>query len=135
MKFRDLVPPLELCKQIPVGEFEDSAFCWVDKGYACVLPDAVIPPERHPFVELRRYTIQGDEIPAPTLQEILEELHKLQEDVFLKWSETAYNEWLVNAYTHNVNDYQAHDKNPATAALKIWFELKGIENEHSKDET
>ena len=26
---KSIVPPLELCKQIPTGEFEDSALVWV----------------------------------------------------------------------------------------------------------
>lgn len=29
MKLEELVPPLELCKLIPEGEFEDSALMWV----------------------------------------------------------------------------------------------------------
>lgn len=28
MELKNLVPPLELCKEIPAGEFEDSAFVW-----------------------------------------------------------------------------------------------------------
>ena len=125
MKFRDLVPPLELCKKIPAGEFKDSAFNWFSNNYF-----GGWNVERRQMTYF--FTDNGELYPAPTLQEILEELHKLQEDVFLKWSETAYNEWLVDAYTHNVNNHQAHDKNPATAALKVWLELKGIKNEHRK---
>ena len=26
---KSIVPPVELCKQIPAGEFEDSALVWV----------------------------------------------------------------------------------------------------------
>lgn len=117
MQLKELVPPLELCKKIPAGEFEDS--CYVMIG-----SDSIVQR-----VDIR--TVSGSRqsgiYPAPTLQEILEELHKQQEDVFLKWSETAYNEWLVNAYTHNKEDYQAHDKSPATAALQVWLKMKGNE--------
>lgn len=105
----DLVPPLELCKLIPAGEFQDSAFAWW---------------QITPLVEWQvvvRSTLTT--IPAPTLEEILEELRKNQEDVFLKWSETAYNAWFVNAYTHNKEDYQAHNKSGATAALKVYLKL------------
>ena len=28
-KLESIVPPLELCKQIPAGEFEDSALVWL----------------------------------------------------------------------------------------------------------
>lgn len=35
MNLEDLVPPLELCKLIPAGEFEDSAFlCEAEVGMA-----------------------------------------------------------------------------------------------------
>lgn len=35
-KLESIVPPLELCKQIPAGEFEDSVLVWRDcscRGY------------------------------------------------------------------------------------------------------
>ena len=31
MTVEDLVPPLELCQQIPEGEFADSAFVWTQE--------------------------------------------------------------------------------------------------------
>ena len=110
----DLVPPLELCKKIPAGEFQDSVFAWW---------------RITPLVE-RQVVVRSTltTIPAPILDEILDELHKYQEDVFLKWSETAYHGWLVNAYSHGRNeDYQAHDESKVTAALKVWLKMKGIE--------
>lgn len=123
-----LVPPLELCKLIPAGEFEDSVhwyrWSYIDQKYLVVEGKPDVRLHRDPCPCGMKYFY-----PAPTLQEILEELHKHQEDVFLKWSENAYHEWLVNAYSHNQNDFQAHDKNSATAALKVWLKLKGIENE------
>lgn len=30
---KSIVPPLELCKQIPAGEFEDSVFAWRYPAY------------------------------------------------------------------------------------------------------
>ena len=30
-KLESIVPPLELCKQIPAGEFEDSALVWRER--------------------------------------------------------------------------------------------------------
>lgn len=122
----ELVSSLGLCRKIPEGEFEDSALVW--RVSNCSFPQEDEFFEIHERDKCESW-MKEKQIPAPTLQEILEELRKLQEDVFLKWSETAYNEWFVNAYTHNKEDYQAHDKNPATAALKVWFELKGIKNE------
>jgi hypothetical protein len=34
MTVEDLVPPLELCQQIPAGEFADSAFVWTQETAA-----------------------------------------------------------------------------------------------------
>ena len=34
MTVEDLVPPLELCQQIPEGEFADSAFVWTQETAA-----------------------------------------------------------------------------------------------------
>jgi hypothetical protein len=113
----NLVPPLELCKKIPAGEFEESCFVRIGNTKIIVFRRSA----KWSFSNQPHY-------PAPTLQEILEELHKLQKDVFLKWSETAYHEWLVNAYTHNSDDYQAHDRSLVIAAIKVWLKLKGIEN-------
>ena len=117
----DLVPPLELCKLIPQGEFEDSCFARPD-----IPGEPVHTRNGKVYEHLKRCGITY--YPAPTFDEILDELHKCQEDVFVKWSETAYHGWLVNAYSHGRNeDYQAHDESKVTAALKVWLKLKGIE--------
>ncbi|MBR2510425.1 MAG: hypothetical protein IKB71_11875 [Lentisphaeria bacterium] len=124
MNLEDLVPPPELCKMIPAGEFEDSALLYcVRHGHNGKVFNDIICREDYDWSKTENY-------PAPTLQEILEDLHKHEEDVFLKWSEIAYNEWLINAYTTPVRDIQAHNKNIVTAAIKVWLELnkKGIEN-------
>ena len=123
MKIENLVPPLELCKLIPAGEFADSVLVWR-------VPNSSFPLEDN-FYEIHERDkceswMKDKQIPAPTLQEILEDLHRHQEDVFIKWSETAYHEWLVNAYTHNKKDYQSHHKNIVVAAIKTWLEMKGI---------
>lgn len=144
----DLVPPLELCKLIPEGEFTESPFVWVEEwaydtingkevecfiylelssGYLVVNPKPTEEVSEDIFNATGKRPVRAI-TPAPTLEEILEELRKNQEDVFLKWSETAYNAWLVNAYTHDKEDYQAHDKSGATAALKVWLKQKGIED-------
>lgn len=117
MNLEDLVPPLELCKLIPQGEFEDSAFCWIDKGHSCVLPTDIIYPEPSPFIELRRYTIQGDEIPAPTLQEIMKKLPRTVKIDFIGEQFHIYNDVK--------NGYGVSNVSPVIAALTLW--LKGIE--------
>ena len=122
MNLEELVPPFDLCKKIPAGEFENTALVYIETK----IPQQNKTEWRVTVANEIIRRCHNRKLPAPTLQEILEELHKQQEDVFLKWSDTAYNEWFVNAYTHNKEDYQAHDSNPATAALKVWLKLKGI---------
>jgi len=67
MNIEDLVPPLELCKLIPKGEFEDTAFQWQEvtiKGKVCVDIIQHYPLEwEHPE--------WANLYPAPTLQEVL----------------------------------------------------------------
>jgi hypothetical protein len=123
---KDLVPPLELCKLIPAGEFADSVFIW---GYSCDKRNTEpFVDERDCVEHCRKSMVNAPPMfPAPTFDEILDELHKCQEDVFVKWSETAYHGWLVNAYSHGKNeDYQVHDEKKTTAALKVWLQMKGI---------
>lgn len=141
----DLVPPLNLCKLIPTGEFEDSAFVWALRKAEPPYIGRAIGVNMGSVIDgdyclcTREYAgkvrwVHGKDnipcptVPAPTFDEILDELHKCQEEVFVKWSETAYHGWLVNAYSHGRNeDYQAHDERKTTAALKLWLKMKGIE--------
>lgn len=135
----DLVPPLNLCKLIPQGEFEDSAFLCeaaVDMNTGETIDIRIIPrPSRitsNPFVhhELAREFYL---YPAPTLQEILAELppYDKNEQIlaccvpdWADFSARVFGEnWRVG-YTGNCS---INDKNPATAALKMWLKLKGIE--------
>lgn len=132
-KLEKLVPPPELCKLIPKGEFEDCALMLeavVDMNTGETVNTHIVPrPSRtgcNPFV-YHEIAKEFHLYPAPTLEEILEELRKNQADVFLKWSPKAYHAWLVNAYTHDKEDYQDHDNSAATAALTVWLKLKGIE--------
>lgn len=100
-KLENIVPPLELCKQIPAGEFADSALVWV--GGSTQKPSDV-------FVEPRRYVIDGTHRPAPTLEEVLEAIGEVE-----SW-DTATITRPIGVNTRIVD-----------TALKRWFEVKGIE--------
>ena len=123
-KLEDLVPPPELCKLIPAGEFEDSAFEWFSnyhfggwhverRGLAGSLSD------------------NGELYPAPTLQEIMAELINLS-PCAIKICK-SFNEWNIECCiaVEYGERYLSADSvnNPATAALKLWLKLKGIEHE------
>ena len=107
----ELVPPLDLCKQIPEGCFADSAmvyavtkhslnYCFGDRR--CLIND---------YREL---------IPAPTLQEIIYELDN-NADI---WQDDD-GIWSVFNYPYGHESGMTKDSpiNPATAALKLWLEL------------
>lgn len=128
MKLEELVPKIELCKLIPDGEFADSALVWriVRGKYSGerVLDD-VFPRECG-----RCGTMDSGSIlaPAPTLLEIMVEIDNLG-----GWCPTAYrlqNSWTVDYQEDNEDGMkdvveQSDLDNPATAALKLWLELKG----------
>ena len=119
-KLESIVPPLELCKRIPEGEFEDSALVWgYDDvvGFLCRTSgcEQIHKKEwqlehNHPRkIAIRRKS--GHEIyPAPTLAEILESIGEVET-------------WDTMTMTRITNGKQ----NLTTNALKRWFKVKGIE--------
>lgn len=95
-----IVPTPWLCVQIPDGEFKDSALVWCRvRG-----EDAVCPREQ--WVGVGGTT----PIPAPTLEEVLEAIEKVE-----SW-DTATITRPIGATTRIVD-----------TALKRWFKVKGIE--------
>ena len=119
-RLENLVPPLELCKQIPAGEFEDAALVWVYDdvvGFLCRTSgcEQIHKKEwqlehNHPRkIAIRRKS--GHEIyPAPTLAEILESIGEVET-------------WDTMTIYRITNGKQ----NLTTTALKRWFKVKGIE--------
>ena len=110
---KDLVPPLELCKLISAGEFAESAALWV-----------FFPKSDKKFYLYIREDLdwsKAETYPAPTLQEIMAELPAC--DCY-RFSDK--NEWTVLLVNGPVDDGVKSDS-PATAALKVWLKLKGIE--------
>lgn len=101
-----IVPSLELCREIPVGEFEDSALVWV---YDMAAIGKVMPREMVQF--------EGTwMIAAPTLEEILEEIGKEIEKV---------EDWDTVTITRPVGV----TTRVIDTALNRWFKVKGIEVE------
>ena len=119
-KLESIVPPLELCKQIPAGELEDSALVWVYDdvvGFLCRTSgcEQIHKKEwqlehNHPRkIAIRRKC--GQEIyPAPTLAEIIESIGEVES-------------WDTMTTTRITGGKQ----NLTTNALKRWFKVKGIE--------
>jgi hypothetical protein len=113
MKLEELVPPIDLCKKIPAGEFTDTAFQWQEvtlkdgsKGVDLIQH---YPHEWHQPEWARLY-------PAPTLQEIMAELPPLSEAFWSDFNDGS-KLWMVA----NSN----YESNPNTAALEQWLFEKG----------
>ena len=101
-----LVPPLELCKKIPPGRFIDSALVWlhVDGEWD---------------VYSRYEDVDGSEcgeIPAPTLQEIIDQLGNLD-----MWRDADKNWEVFSNDSENVR--HERETSPSTAALKLWLKI------------
>ena len=99
-----IVPPLELCKQIPAGEFEDSALVW-EKSEKYFQATEIIDYE---YKVVARDESKGG-FPAPTLEEVLEAIGKVE-----NWDTATITRPIgVNARI-------------VDTALKRWFKVKGI---------
>lgn len=108
MDLNKLVPPLELCKLIPAGEFGDSVFVWAEVRRYC---ECLII--RRGFVTRNLRTF-----PAPTLEEIMAAMPFCR--VYKKTNGTFVAVREKTRISH---------MNGVTAAMKLWLKLKGIENE------
>lgn len=140
-----IVPPLELCKQIPTGAFADSALVWTKPW--TYLNTVGMQPEIAPRPELylRRNAMLFDEFtvkyahdeaphiipvgelyPAPTLQEILEALGN-HGSVFTRRDDEGWMVMLEIAGDDEGYGYDAKIErdltNPTTAALRLWLEV------------
>lgn len=115
---KNLVPPLELCKKIPAGEFADSELTWfinyifgewyVEKrGLADALSD------------------NGELYPAPTLKEILRAIPPGEVGVFC--CHFGDGDWSIGDTEHDLyvkNGYEG--KSPEAIALKWWLNSRGV---------
>ena len=114
-----IVPPVELCKQIPAGEFEDSALVW------CRVRGEDVVCQREHWVGV----FGMSPVPAPTLEEIINKLpHEYEEGRFCVWDNgieyDTHDGWLIED-TNFCNEPDGF----AAAALRLWFKVKGIQCE------
>lgn len=131
-KLIDLVPPQELCEQLPEGAFKDSALVHVRVH---VLDDILKIEDIVPRACLEHckdlYSVMA---PAPTLQEIMDELFTKSEGTleYLNCDRTKIG-WCVDVTyeCHDDSGYgsdggsEADKHNPAAAALRLYLERYG----------
>lgn len=119
-----LVPPLDLCKQIPQGAFENSVLVWF--GHRHTDKTMKVVPRNELGVACQFFLQKGVRVayPAPTLQEILAVLPcDMLADFYL--SPTDRGTYRIDMVTNDTASEIANADNPATAALRLWFDVKG----------
>lgn len=122
-KLEDIVPPLELCKQIPAGEFEDSVLVWKHHEIFFRGIDIMDQTDRVTF----RADEQNDIVstysstryyPAPTLAEIMA---KLPEGVQMRMRTARNRERHFQIYHYS---YETWTNLPAAGALRMWLRIR-----------
>ncbi len=114
------VPPLELCKLIPAGEFEDSVLVWDIHGHG-KFDKWHVEKRVNRSVRFGDYGIMSPphaDIPAPTLAEILA---KLPEGVQMRMRTARNRERHFQIYHYS---YETWTNLPAAAALRLWLRVR-----------
>ena len=111
---KKIVPPMELCKKIPNGKFNESGVFWSpfdDRAGGSVLIriDAKFNVKRNNSL-----------IPAPTLQEILNDLPEGVK-VNMKFGKNGMRYFQVSYYSE-----EKWTTNPAAQALKLWLKINSV---------
>ena len=113
---KDFVPPLILCQLIPNGYFQHVNFWWNCDAGMYMNPYVV----DHRVSRHRCY-------PAPTLQEILEELCGKNPKEFYAMVMFMEGKWHVSFHATGFSLRKTDFLNPAEAALKLWFAINAPE--------
>lgn len=118
-ELKELVPPLDLCKLIPAGEFAESAFVWVVNGdYQPKFQ--IVDKRKYPFIPEDGATLY----PAPTLEEVLRCLPD--------WSYLSV-DFVNPQISLRIKKKEIKlSPSPAAEVLKIWLKQKGIEDEQKQ---
>lgn len=122
-----LVPPLDLCRKISPGAFEDSVLVWFGvKNHDStmeVVPRAELGVTCHMFLQKGL----GILYPAPTLAEILLELILFGEPCCF---------WQGGFYVRDDYGNDEYDMvNASTAGLKLWLEVNKTYRANKTDKT
>ena len=141
-ELKDIVPPLELCKRIPAGAFEDSVLVWVfDHQKARKYFPETNEDDRFFYVENREFvedTIMSfakcgvgnwinrpPMISAPTLAEIRRELRNLSVHVI---DGTITVSCRINP-EDTIFETARDDNDVTAAALRLWLKVRGSSND------
>ena len=118
-----IVPPLELCKKIPEGEFRVSVLVWKER--IGNFRDARVKIREPEDISYKVESVEVNYFPAPTLEEIRRELRNLS-------VVTHENRLIVSCKIDPetwASETVKSDEHGTDAALRLWLKLKGIEVE------
>lgn len=134
-----IIPPLELCRQIPKGEFEDTALVWARQWrihqYTGVYfgDDVFLPLPRCKVQvisaddpsEIAKIIAGGilipciEAFPAPTLSEILGQFPNFH---LMKWGGRNVPCTIQMKLDPETFSPEFENENPAAAALRLWLD-------------
>ena len=126
MRLEDLVPSLELCKQIPAGAFEDSVFAW---SFSCDKRNKEPFVDRREDIEFcRRGMVNAPPVyPAPTLAEILSDANKsFGFDNRGNWVDCIKFGSAILSLSQYLFSSDAVGMRHEEAALRTWLQAKGV---------
>ena len=118
-----IVPPFELCRKIPADAFNDTALAW--KIYP---PDGPYVAERDSYDYEFRENAEQPIIPAPTAQEILEEMP----DYHL-WKDVGH---AFRFFTRGGNGTAGIVSKPSRfpeMLLSVWLTVRRMEEQEKAD--
>lgn len=121
---KSIVPPVELCKQIPAGEFEDSALVW-EKSEKYFQATEIIDYE---YKVVARDESKGG-FPAPTPEEIIIDIGKTHKNPVLAYCHTYWDTTCYTGRTRTEIFGMKPEQTASESALRLWFKVKGIEVE------
>lgn len=118
-----IVPPVDLCKIIPAGKFEDSALVWKERFG--ISHDYLVKIREPEDISYKVESAVVNYFPAPTMEEIRRKLLNLSivpgDDVIHVECKIDPENWVSTI---------AVDENDVTAAaLRLWCQVKGGANE------
>ncbi len=117
-----LVPPFELCQQIPKDAFNDTALVWVVSKNLYVRKRFVpldLDRECNPFV-----------FPAPTAQEILEAMNGAKAfETGVQMRDGGCFCYRCRISANNEEEFSTTGERLPEALLKLWLDVRRVERE------
>lgn len=117
MTLETIVPPLADCKRIPQGSFNKSALVLVKHCENGIYKWLVMEREKGRF--------HKEQYPAPTHEEICMDINRTTgKEVYTRFISEGF--WIVSVHINGAS-LVARAPNPATAALRLWMRVKGVQ--------